>query len=79
MDPSKLKEMASKLTEEQRRELAEKLDSDLDEYMNSMEAKSSKYMDGWNQENWEQEMENHPFFNSKVQKLIFYLLKSLFE
>lgn len=67
MDPSKLKEMASKLTEEQRRELAEKLDSDLGEYMNSMEAKSSKYMDGWNQENWEQEMENHPFFNSKVE------------
>ena len=33
MDPAKLKEMASKMTDEQRRELAEKLDTDLEEYM----------------------------------------------
>lgn len=68
MDPSKLKEMASKLTEEQRRKLAEKLDADLEEHMKTMEAKSSKYMDGWNQENWQQEMEQHPFFTTKVEE-----------
>ena len=67
LDPSKLKEMASKLTEKQRREIAEKLDADLEEHMKTMEAKSSKYMDGWNQENWEQEMEQHPFFTSKLE------------
>ncbi len=66
LDPAKLREMASKLTEEQRRELAEKMDKDLDKYMESLEGKSSKYMDGWSQENWEQEMEQHPFFTSQI-------------
>ena len=73
MDLSKLKEMAmkdervAKLTDEQRRELAEKLDTELEEYMESLEAKSGKYMDGWSQENWEQEMEQHPFFTSQLE------------
>jgi hypothetical protein len=63
MDPAKLQEMASKLTDEQRKELAEKMDMDLGKYMESMEASGDKYMDGWSADNWEQEMEQHPLFS----------------
>ncbi len=66
MDPSKAEEMMSKMTDEQRKELAAMLDSQLDDYMDQLESSSSKYMDGWSQENWEKEMEQHPFFTSNI-------------
>ena len=31
-----------------------------------LESKSAKYMDGWSEENWEEEMEQHPFFNKSI-------------
>jgi len=51
-----------KMTEQQRQELADSLDKQLEEEMLKLEQKGSKYMDGWTEENWETEMEKHPFF-----------------
>jgi len=53
-----------KMTEEQRMELAEKLDTDLDEYLRTREKRP--YTEGWNEATWEQEMEQHPFFMQKL-------------
>ena len=41
-----------KMTEEQRMELAEKLDTDLDEYLRTREKRP--YTEGWNEATWEQ-------------------------
>ena len=51
-----------KMSEEERQKLAESLDKQLEEEMLKLEKKGSKYMDGWTEENWESEMQNHPFF-----------------
>lgn len=50
-------------TEEERLELAAKLDAELDEYINSLEKKS--YTEGWAEDKWQEEMEKHPFFMKK--------------
>ncbi|XP_043289568.1 DNA polymerase interacting tetratricopeptide repeat-containing, protein of 47 kDa isoform X2 [Venturia canescens] len=55
-----------KWTEEERLELAAKLDSELDEYINSLEKKS--YTEGWPEDRWQEEMEKHPFFMKEVPK-----------
>lgn len=47
-------------TEEERLELAAKLDTELDEYINNLEKKS--YTEGWAEDKWQEEMEKHPFF-----------------
>ena len=51
-----------KMSDEQRLKLAEVLDEQLEEELQKLEHSGSKYMDGWTEENWESEMEKHPFF-----------------
>lgn len=54
------------MTDEERAELCKKLDKDMEEYLAGMEAKAknnpTKYEEGWTEDNWEKEMESHPFF-----------------
>ncbi|XP_012059114.1 PREDICTED: tetratricopeptide repeat protein 4 [Atta cephalotes] len=50
-------------TDEERLELAAKLDAELDEYINNLEKKS--YTEGWPEDRWQEEMEKHPFFMKK--------------
>ncbi|KAL0122185.1 hypothetical protein PUN28_007142 [Cardiocondyla obscurior] len=50
-------------TEEERLELAAKLDAELDEYISGLEKKS--YTEGWPEDRWQEEMEKHPFFMKK--------------
>ncbi|CAD6238708.1 GSCOCG00008529001-RA-CDS [Cotesia congregata] len=47
-------------TDEERLDLATKLDNELDEYINSFEKKP--YSEGWPEDRWQEEMEKHPFF-----------------
>lgn len=51
-------------TDEERLELAAKLDAELDEYISNLEKK--RYTEGWPEDRWEEEMEKHPFFMKKV-------------
>lgn len=51
------------MTDEERQQLADKLDKELDDYINSLEKKP--YSDGWPEDRWEEEMEKHPFFMTK--------------
>ena len=53
---------ANKMSEEQRQQIAEVLDTQLEEELQKLEHSGSKYMDGWSEENWQREMEAHPFF-----------------
>ncbi|CAH0390036.1 unnamed protein product [Bemisia tabaci] len=50
-------------TEEERLELAKKLDDDLDAFLASRPRKP--YTEGWTEENWQEEFDKHPFFMSK--------------
>ena len=50
------------MSDEKRQKLAEILDSQLEDELEKLENSGSKYMDGWSEENWEEEMANHPFF-----------------
>ncbi|XP_033214607.1 DNA polymerase interacting tetratricopeptide repeat-containing, protein of 47 kDa [Belonocnema kinseyi] len=58
-DTSKKQEKKS-WSEAERLELAEKLDAELDDYINNLEKKS--YTEGWPEDKWQEEMEKHPFF-----------------
>lgn len=51
-------------TDAERLALAEKLDKELDDFMNSLDKKS--YTEGWPEDRWQEEMEKHPFFMSKT-------------
>ncbi|XP_078041559.1 DNA polymerase interacting tpr containing protein of 47kD [Augochlora pura] len=53
-------------TDEERLELAAKLDAELDEYINNLEKKS--YTEGWPEDRWQEEMEKHPFFMKEPPK-----------
>lgn len=48
------------MTPEERLELCEKLDKDLDDFIDGLERK--RYEDGWPEDRWEEEMSKHPFF-----------------
>jgi len=57
-----------KMTDEERSELMKKMDEDLEEHFKKLEEKAKeregKRMEGgWTEENWEEEMQQHPFFN----------------
>lgn len=52
--------------EKERLELADKLDKDLDAFIDSLERKP--YTDGWSEENWEEEIKKHPFFMKELPK-----------
>lgn len=56
---------ANKMSDEQRQKIAEVLDTELEEELQKLEHSGSKYMDGWSEENWEREMESHPFFSNQ--------------
>ncbi|CAH1117980.1 unnamed protein product [Phaedon cochleariae] len=54
------------MTDEERLELAKKLDADLDEFIDSLP--KNKYTDGWPEDRWEEEMDKHPFFMKEPPK-----------
>ena len=61
------KKGAPKISDEERAELVKKLDDDMAKYLAELEEKAQHgpgYSDGWNEENWEEEMSKHPFFAS---------------
>ncbi|KFB37809.1 AGAP012044-PA-like protein [Anopheles sinensis] len=51
------------LSEQERLELADRLDKDLDAFINSLEKR--RYTEGWPEDRWEEEMAKHPFFTKK--------------
>lgn len=57
-------EQKKDMSEEEKHQLALKLDQDLEEFINSR--KNTPYSEGWKEETWEQEMEQHPFFMKKL-------------
>ncbi|KYN13456.1 Tetratricopeptide repeat protein 4 [Trachymyrmex cornetzi] len=63
MQGDKIGEKRQVWTDEERLELAAKLDAELDEYINNLEKKS--YAEGWPEDRWQEEMEKHPFFMKK--------------
>lgn len=48
------------MTGEERLALCEKMDKELDDFINSLERK--RYTEGWAEDKWEEEMDKHPFF-----------------
>nr|XP_023030446.1 tetratricopeptide repeat protein 4 isoform X1 [Leptinotarsa decemlineata] len=54
------------ITDEERLQLAAKLDKELDEFIEKLPRK--KYEDGWPEDRWEEEMEKHPFFMKEPPK-----------
>ncbi|XP_075985473.1 DNA polymerase interacting tpr containing protein of 47kD [Anticarsia gemmatalis] len=48
------------MTEEERVALCQKLDEELEDFIDSLEKK--KYSEGWPEDRWEEEMDKHPFF-----------------
>lgn len=48
------------MTDEERLALCQKLDQELDDFINGLERK--RYTDGWSEDTWEEEMDKHPFF-----------------
>ncbi|KAK3850514.1 hypothetical protein Pcinc_042787 [Petrolisthes cinctipes] len=53
-------------TEEERTELCHQLDQDLEHHIDNMT--STKYKDGWTEENWKEQMSEHPLFAPYVQE-----------
>ncbi|CAK1543449.1 unnamed protein product [Leptosia nina] len=54
------------MTDEERLALCEKLDKELDEFIDGLEKK--RYTDGWPEDRWEEEMDKHPFFMKTAPK-----------
>nr|XP_026499373.1 tetratricopeptide repeat protein 4 [Vanessa tameamea] len=54
------------MTDVERLALCQKLDEELDDFINSLEKK--RYTDGWPEDRWEEEMDKHPFFMKSVPK-----------
>ncbi|XP_041974336.1 DNA polymerase interacting tetratricopeptide repeat-containing, protein of 47 kDa [Aricia agestis] len=52
------------MTDEERLALCQKLDQELDDFINSLERK--RYTEGWPEDRWEEEMDKHPFFMKSV-------------
>ncbi|XP_022818661.1 tetratricopeptide repeat protein 4 [Spodoptera litura] len=48
------------MTDEERLALCQKLDKELDDFIDSLEKK--RYTEGWSEDTWEEEMDKHPFF-----------------
>ncbi|CAH2986573.1 unnamed protein product [Chilo suppressalis] len=48
------------MTGEERLALCQKLDQELDDFINSLERK--RYTEGWPEDRWQEEMDKHPFF-----------------
>ena len=64
----------SKISDEERSELMKQMDKDLAEHFAKMEAKAkergprNKFVEGFNEDNWEDEMANHPFFKKHFEE-----------
>ncbi|KAJ0171505.1 hypothetical protein K1T71_013055 [Dendrolimus kikuchii] len=54
------KDTKKPMTDEERVALCQKLDQELDDFINSLERK--RYTEGWPEDRWEEEMNKHPFF-----------------
>lgn len=68
-DDDKTEELVStkpKISDEERLELAAKLDSELDQFIAGLEKR--KYADGWPEDKWEEEIRKHPFFMKEAPK-----------
>ena len=74
-----------KMTDSERSALMEKMDADLEEHFAELERKAAergprgKDPDGWTEENWEEEMQKHPFFNQVRSHLYFLVSNSFFS
>ena len=57
------------MSDSERSALMQKMDEDLEKHFADLERKAAergprgKDPDGWTEENWEEEMQKHPFFN----------------
>lgn len=59
------------ISDEERSELMKKMDTDLEKHFKELEEKAIKRLEdgpkrmdgGWTEDNWEEEMQQHPFFN----------------
>nr|ACO15148.1 Tetratricopeptide repeat protein 4 [Caligus clemensi] len=68
MDIKGLREQMANMDESQRRVFLEKMDRELDQYIDGLESNSSRYVDGWYEDSWEKEMEDHPFFATSASQ-----------
>ncbi|CAG9770774.1 unnamed protein product [Ceutorhynchus assimilis] len=66
MDQNTPSEPKKPMTDQERLELAAKLDAELDEFINNLPR--TKYEDGWPEDRWEEEMAKHPFFMKEAPK-----------
>lgn len=60
------------MTDEERLKLAQKLDEEMAEYLAALERKAKNgpgFTEGWREDNWEEEMESHPFFSTNDKLL----------
>jgi len=63
LEELKAKAKDGKVTDEERKELMALMDEELEGFMTQAENRSGKRLeDGWTEDNWEEEMEKHPFF-----------------
>ena len=64
-----------KMSDSERSALMQKMDEDLEKHFAELERKAAergprgKDPDGWTEENWEEEMQKHPFFNQVMSFL----------
>ncbi|KAH8272813.1 hypothetical protein KR018_000475, partial [Drosophila ironensis] len=56
--------MERQWTDEERLELAARLDAELDAFIEGLERK--RYEEGWPEDRWQEEMDKHPFFMKKA-------------
>ena len=67
----------AKMTDSERSALMAKMDADLEKHFAELEKKAAergprgKDPDGWTEENWEEEMQKHPFFNQVMSYIYF--------
>ncbi|XP_055707055.1 DNA polymerase interacting tetratricopeptide repeat-containing, protein of 47 kDa [Phlebotomus papatasi] len=59
--------MAKQMSDEERIELAAKLDKELDEFIDGLEKR--RYTEGWPEDRWQEEMEKHPFFMKRLPEV----------
>ena len=63
-DLESLKEKAKNgvITDEERQLMMQMMDDELEDWMKNAERRSGKHLEGWTEENWEEEMMEHPMF-----------------
>ena len=72
-----------KMSDSERTALMAKMDADLEAHFAELERKAAergprgKDPDGWTEENWEEEMQKHPFFNQVMLQIYQKILRKL--